>query len=136
MEGVPLVPRSTLLSICFVQYRSITPTNTINGIVAILPPSFSTMKLLPLLTIAVISSMEDMSVSSFSTTSPITPKSSASTKTQLYSTSSPNLDRRSVLTNLASSVLLGSSVIPAAANAAPIPDLPSVTRFVCFLSLS
>mmetsp|Transcript_29209 Transcript_29209/g.45911 ORF Transcript_29209/g.45911 Transcript_29209/m.45911 type:complete len:220 (-) Transcript_29209:152-811(-) len=84
------------------------------------------MKVLSLLSIAVISSMEGITVSSFSTVSSIAPKSS-SVKTQLHSISSPNLDRRSVLTNLASSVLLASSVIPAAANAAPIPDIPSVT---------
>mmetsp|Transcript_26516 Transcript_26516/g.39480 ORF Transcript_26516/g.39480 Transcript_26516/m.39480 type:complete len:220 (-) Transcript_26516:1362-2021(-) len=84
------------------------------------------MKLLPLLTIAVISLMEDVTVSSFSTISSITSKP-LSTKTQLHSSSSPNLDRRSVLTNLASSVLLASTVIPAASSAAPIPDIPSVT---------
>lgn len=66
-----------------------------------------------------------ITVSSFSTISPITPKS-ASTTTQLHSSSKNSLDRRSVLTNLASSVLLANTVIPAA-NAAPIPDIPSVT---------
>lgn len=90
------------------------------------------MKVLSLLTIAVFSSMEGITVSSFSTISSIVPKSSSSVKTQLNSVNSPDLDRRSVLTNLASSVLLASSVIPAAANAAAIADLPSVTRFVRF----
>ena len=90
------------------------------------------MKVLSLLTIAVISSMEGITVSSFSAISPIAPKSSSSVKTQLHSVNSPDLDRRSVLTNLASSVLLASSLIPAAANAAAIADLPSVTRFVRF----
>ena len=110
------------------------PFHCNNRSLLITPFPLSTMKVLSLLTIAVVSSMEGITVSSFSTISPIAPKSSSSVKTQLHSDSvnSPDLDRRSVLSNLASSVLLASSIIPAAANAAAIADLPSVTRFVRF----
>ncbi|KAL7452734.1 hypothetical protein ACHAWC_004455, partial [Mediolabrus comicus] len=85
------------------------------------------MKLLPLLTIVMTSfMMEGISVSAFSTA--IVSKTT-SKLTQLHSSVSPdqnnNLDRRSVLTNLA--VVCASTIIPTTANAAPIPDIPSVT---------
>ncbi len=94
------------------------------------------MKLLPLLTIAMTTSfmMEGISVvSAFSTA--IVSRTTSKFLTQLHSSVSPdqnnNLDRRSVLSNLA--VVCASTIIPTTADAAPIPDIPSVTRLVSSL---